>query len=277
MVRFEFYLFNSFYQFYSMIKRYLFFFLAALSFYSCDSNENRKTDVDISDDQLFDTDFEAWVRRQVEAKLQIPATENYTLTIHREYIDRDTLIDAVILLNRREFARQKALADNDTTFEAMVGFTGPYNHVFTHVGGTKSIHQAPPVGSSADYPLTVFFEKISNPAQLDFYVEYRVRTSVNRNYYTIYNGKVQLIFSCPLYDFMDPENPVIYKIKHLDSEVRLSKDIALYNSKILGYDQTKISNFYTYYPEAIEDSEDLYVYFVFDQRSRKYVTPMRPE
>jgi hypothetical protein len=260
-----------------MNKFIIFYLLLTISLVACDSTEQSKIDAAISDDQLLESDFESWVRRQVEAKLQIPATENYTLSIHREYIDHDTLIDAVILLNRREFARQRAMADNDTTFEAMVGFTGPYNHVFTHVGGAKSIHQAPPVGSSADYPLTVFFEKISNPAQLDFYVEYRVRTSVNRNYYTIYNGKVQLIFSCPLYDFMDPENPVIYKIKHLESEVRLSKDIALYASRIPGYDPSKIADFYSYYPETVEDSDDLYVYFIFDQKSRKYVTPMRPE
>lgn len=244
---------------------------------ACETNQSHSNDTVLSDDTLLLTDIDAWIKRQVEVKLQIPATEKYGIEIHRSYLDRDTIQDAVILVNRREWARQRAMADNDTTFESLVGFTGPYNHVFTHIGGTNIIHQAPPVGSSADYPLTVFFETISNPAQKDFYVEYRVRTSINRNYYTIYNGKVQLIFSCPLYDFMDESNPTIYNIKHVESDVRLSRDIALFNSRIPNYSPDRIDNFYTYYPDQVEDSDDLYVYFIFDTKALKYVTPMRPE
>lgn len=229
------------------------------------------------DDALTSENFDTWVKRQVESLLKINAAENYTLTIHEEYLDRDTLIDAVVLVNREEYAKKKAAEDGDTSFEELVGYTGPYNHVFTYINGSKKLHQAPPVGSSAEYPLTVHFETIANPSQKDFYIEYRVKSSVNRNYYTMNNGKVTLTFSCPLYDFMDPEKPTIYAIKHQESEVRISKDIALYKGTIPNYNPDNIDDFMSYYPEEVVATDDLYVYFIYDKQKMKYVTPMRPE
>ncbi len=241
---------------------------------SCE--ENQLTTATKNENTSLNENFEDWVRRQVEVMLKINATENYTLTIHREYLDRDTLIDAVILLNREEFAKKKAAEDGDTSFEELVGYTGPYNHVFTYINGSKKLHQAPPVGSSASHPLTVKFETISNPSQKDFYVEYRVKSSVNRNYYTLINGKVVLTFSCPLYDFMTPETPTIYSIQHVESDVRISKDIALYYGQIQNYNPAEIDDFMNYYPQNVTTTEELFVYFIYDKKRMKYVTPMSP-
>jgi hypothetical protein len=240
-------------------------------------SEKQKSSATTEKNPLEVQDINEWIARQVESKLKINATENYTLSIHKEYLDRDTLIDAVILVNREEYAKKKAAEDGDTSFEELVGYTGPYNYVFTHINGSEKLHQAPPVGSSATHPLTVQFETISNPSQKDFYVEYRVKSSINRNYYTINNGRVVLTFSCPLYDFMDPQNPTVYSIKHIESEVRISKDIALYKGKITNYDPKNISDFMTYYPAEVLPTDDLYVYFIYDKKRMKYVTPMTPE
>lgn len=222
-------------------------------------------------------DLDNWITRQVESLLKINAAENYTLAIHQEYLDRDTLIDAVILVNREEYAKKKAAEDGDTSFDEILGYTGPYNYVFTYINGSKKIHQAPPVGSSAEHPLTVQFETISNPSQKDFFVDYRVKSSINRNYYTINNGKVFLTFSCPLYDFMNPEKPTLYVIKHLESDVRIGKDIALYEGNIPNYDHTKISDFKSYYPNNVVSTDNLYVFFIYDKKKMKYVTPMQPQ
>jgi hypothetical protein len=91
------------------------------------------------------------------------------------------------------------------------------------------------------------------------------------------NGKVILTFSCPLYDFMDPENPTIYSIKHTESTVRISKDIALYMGKIPNYNPEAIEDFSTYYPENVIPTDDLYVFFIYNKKRMKYVTPMSPE
>lgn len=249
--------------------------ISLLFFFSC--AEKQKIEVAKNDDVTEIENFEKWAKREVESLLTINATENYTMTIHEEYLDRDTLIDAVVLVNREEFAKKKAAEDGDTSFEELVGYTGPYNHVFTYINGSKKLLQAPPVGSSAEYPLTVQFETISNPSQKDFFIEYRVKSSVNRNYYTLDKGKVILTFSCPLYDFMDPQNPTIYAIKHQESDVRISKDIALYKGNIVNYSPNTIQDFMSYYPEEVVATDDLYVYFIYDKKRMKYVTPMKPE
>jgi hypothetical protein len=257
--------------------RYLFTFSIAWILFGCETKEapvnEMKADASVF---VYSPEYEHWIKRQVEAKLQIPATEVYDLQIHTALLDRDTLQDAVILVNRKEYAYKVASSDGNTRFEELVGFTGPYNHVFTHIGGAKEIKQAPPVGSSADFPLTVFFETISTPSQTDFFVEYRIRSSINRNYYTIDDGRVVLTFSCPLYDFEDSQNPKIYDIRHLESEVRLSKDIGLYYAKVKDYLPDSINDFNQYYPKEIIPTEDLFVFFIFDKKSKKYVTPMRP-
>ena len=48
--------------------------------------------------------FEERAKRAVEADLKINASEKYDIQIHKANIDRDTLEDAVILVNRKQWA-----------------------------------------------------------------------------------------------------------------------------------------------------------------------------
>ena len=79
----------------------------SLNFISCGENENVEIKKDNGKDPM--EDFEGWIKRQVESLLKIDAVEKYTLTIHEEYLDRDTLIDAVILVNREEYAKKNKI------------------------------------------------------------------------------------------------------------------------------------------------------------------------
>jgi len=80
-----------------------------------------------------------------------------------------------------------------------------------------------------------------------------------------------------LYDFMTPETPTIYYIQHVESDVRISKDIALYYGQIQNYNPAEIDDFMNYYPQNVTATEELFVYFIFDKKRMKYVTPMKPK
>lgn len=247
--------------------------------FSCNSNDqkadpalNKKTAISVND-----STFSDFAKRNVENALKISASEQYDFQIKTEYINRDTLKDAVILVNRKEHALESAKRDGNLKFLEKMGYTGLHNHVFVFLGGTNELLQTAPVGSNIDYPLNVFFESLSKPSHTDFYVEYRNRNSLYRNYYTVRGNKIYLTLNCPVFDLIGEKEPKAYAIKHKESKVRTAKDIAIFEGSIANYDPDEIENVNNFYPDSITTSNDLIVYFIYDEKTNAYVTPMRPE
>lgn len=239
---------------------------------ACNYNKNTsKTDTPNNKNKL---SFEEKAKRAVEADLKINASEKYDIQIHKAYIDRDTIEDAVILVNRKQWAHERAEKQGNINYAEKLGFTGPHNNVFVYLGKYDKFISTPNVGSSADYPLDVNFETISIPSQKDFFVNYRIRNSMHRNYYTVRNDRVFLTFNCPVFDSIGAQNPKVYSIEHKESSIRLAKDIALYEGKIPNYNPSEIEDVNNYTPDKIVSTDDLYVFFIFDEQTLSYVTPM---
>lgn len=220
--------------------------------------------------------FRGKVKRYVENKLKINAAENYDLQIVWDYIDRDTIKDAVILVNRKEFALNEIKRKGREKFFKYLGYSGPYNYVFVYLGGTGDFLNAPPVGSNVYHPLTVDFGRVSSPSQNDFWVEYRTKNSMQRLYYTVRNNNLHVIFNCPVFDRIGEDDPVFYDIQHLESSVRIGRDIALFYAVDPNHDESQIEDPLSYTPKEIVNTEELYVYFIFDDQDLVYKTPMKP-
>ena len=245
----------------------VFFFSSACKEESTPTEKNKKADKS-------ELSFEERAKRAVEADLKINASEKYDIQIHSSYIDRDTLKDAVILVNRKQWAFERIKKNNNESFAKKTGYTEPYNNVFVYLGKYDKFISTPTIGSSAEYPLEVNFEVITNPSQKDFYIDYRIRNSMKRNYYSVRNDRVFMTFNCPVFDSIGAPKPKVYSIEHQESTVRLAKDIVLYEGEIPGYDPSKIENTNYYSPEEIVSTDELYVFFIFDKNSMSYVTPM---
>lgn len=250
-------------------------FSTIISFYVLSSCEDIKSDESDSSKEVSEKiSWEESIKRKVEAALKINASENYDLQIRKEYIDRDTLQDAVILVNRESHAMEMAKKENRMNFFEKLGFTGPHNHVLVYLGGNNQVLLTTPVGSSVKHPLEVHFESITNPSLKDFYVDYRIRNSIQRNYYTVRDQKIYLTLSCPVLDSVGFEKPRVYDIQHKESSVRLSKDIVLYEGKIPGYNPSEIADINSYSPKEILPTDQLVVFFIFDDKTMTYKTPM---
>ena len=52
--------------------------------------------------------FESIVNRHVQSQLSIPATEKFKIQIYKEHMDGDNKIDAIISVNRLDFAKEEA-------------------------------------------------------------------------------------------------------------------------------------------------------------------------
>lgn len=245
--------------------------------FSCSFNEttDEKPVVEVEGYDYAKEMSESYIKRQIESNLQISAAEDYDVEITYTYINPDTIKDALILVNRKDYALTHVKNSSTERFFEKTGETGPYNYVFVKIGGKKNIISTTPVGSNINYNLKATFLELTSKAYKDFYVEYRIRNSLQRNYYTVRNNTIYLTFSCPVFDQIGEEKPRVYDIRHESSSVRLSKDIAMYHAKIKDYNPNEITAPFHYEPKEIIASDDLYVYFIFDEKTMKFVTPMK--
>lgn len=216
--------------------------------------------------------------RLVESKLSINAVEDYSIEIIEKKIDDDTLMDALVLVNRKAYTYKYFKEKKNFDFFESVGHTASYNYVFVKLGGLDHLIYGNPlaVGSNVDYPLTADFIKLTSPTTTDFYVTYRIRNSLHRNYYTVRNQQLFLVFSYPVFDKIGDPKPESYTAVAKVSPVRIAKDIALYKAKIKNYNPTEIKDLFDYKPEGIITTDSLVGYFILDESKMKYVTPMQP-
>lgn len=214
--------------------------------------------------------------RQIESRLDISAAEKYDIQVLPEFIDSDTLKDKLILVNRKEFAYKHVKNTHSENFFEKTGHTGPYNYVLVKLGGDDKLLSTIPVGSNVNYPLNAKFLVLTSKARKDFYVDFRIKNSMQRSYYTIRNDKIYKTFSCPVFDSIGSKNPVVYDIEHVDSPMRIAKDIKLNIGKFIDYKPNQIQDTNDFEPKDIVSTGKLFAYFIFDDERMKYVTPMRP-
>ena len=247
-----------------------------IMFTSC-KNETQKDETTKENTKVSsELNFEEKIAREVELELNINASEKYDLKIHKEYIDEDTLQDALILVNRKQWAHDKANNSDNKSFVEKTGFVGPNNYVFVKLGGKDQLLKVPPVGSSADHALESKFLTLTSAAHKDFFVSYRIRNSMHRSYYTVRDNRLYQTFSCPVFDSIGFKDPRVFAVRHEESSVRISKDIAMYKGKIVGYNPSEIDDPNSYTPRQIVPLDELILYFIFDEKSMKYKTPMVP-
>src|SRR5690554_6012991 len=97
---------------------------------------------------------------------------------------------------------------------------------------------------------------------------------MQRDYFTVRRNNIYKTFSCPVFDSVGVENPRVYDIQHRESSVRIAKDIALYHGEFEDYEPSEIEDVNNYTPKGIIGTDKLFVYFIFDDRTMKYKTPM---
>jgi hypothetical protein len=182
----------------------------------------------ISDDEL---SLDELAKRKIESQLSIPGTENYILKVHQAELDGDGIEDAVILVNREQYAHQLAMKEASPGQEQM-GFTGNYNFLFYYNGATKKVSRPINVGSSAFAPLKISFENIQSEGYKDFTLDYRILGNCYRNFYTVVRGVPKLVFQWTIFDLEDKTNPEFKFIEFAKGTYSSAKDILIFKGKL---------------------------------------------
>jgi len=238
--------------------------------FSCNGNGNETTGTPEEGEQpTMNETFEQRVKREAEAKLQIPATEKYSLRIYKAYINSDTVQDAIITVNRMQFAMDQAIKMKKTAQAAELGYTGNYNYLFFYDGAIDMISDAIPAPSSPGRELDISFQSITSPNKKDVLVDYRIRNSGWRCYFTAAGqGKLALMFQWKLFDHIGDEVPEALNHVLEESPEGVMKDISIYQSSVDNY-VLPIKDFYTYEPKITKKGALLYRFF-YDPSIVKY-------
>jgi len=245
-----------------------------LSLSNCAGNETESSDPENQETAVPKEDFETRVKHEIQVKLEIPATEKYEWKIYRSHINSDTIEDAIITVNRMSFAIDEAIRKNKTVKMAELGYMGNYNFLFYYDGALDKISVPIPIPSTPGKPLGIKFEHITSPRKNDVIVEYRIRNSGSRAYFTVLGEHdFVLMFRWNFFDRAGEDDPkaLLHALETVPE--REAKDIVIYESE-LDNNSKDIGDIYQFVP-VITKKGKVVEHFVYDPRAGKYAALKR--
>lgn len=236
---------------------------------SCDeetttSTENSETAISSRNES-----FDARAKREIVTALNIPANEKYSIRIYREFLSSDTIEDAIITVNRMEYAINESIRNKREAKGAETGYTGNYNYIFYYDGALDKISNPIFAPSSPGRELDVEFKSIVSPARKDLILGYRIRNSGWKCYFSVFNDhEFRMIFQWKSFDFAGEDNPEALLHSFETNPNQVPKDIAIYTSEIDSYTKN-IGDMYQYIP-SITKKKELKLKFFLDLSVMKY-------
>jgi hypothetical protein len=243
--------------------------LLITALFSCNGNTTPETTGEEAPKIPTNETFEQRTKREIEAKLSIPATEKYSMRIYKAYINADTIQDAIITVNRMEYAMDEAIKSKRTAKAAELGYIGNYNYFFFYDGVLDALSDAILAPSSPMRELDVTFESITSPTKKDIIIEYRIRNSGWKSYFTASTpGKLSMMFQWKYFDYVGEEHPEALNHVFDASPEGVMKDISIYESAIDNH-ETGIKDVYKFVPKITKKGALQYRFF-YDPSVLKY-------
>ena len=237
--------------------------------FSCTSTkEEERTTKQNTERQQVET-VETMAKRHVEVKLGIPANEKYSLKIYKSDLDGDEKEDAIITVNRMEFARKDAERSNKTAQRASIGYMGNHNYIFYFDGGLNQISPEIAIPSSPLVPLTISFEHITSEAYKDILIDYRIMNASFRDYFTISTHTPKKIFQWKNFDGLVKGDVEAYHFEYDEGTMGPVKDI-LVKKAILLQPKNEVDPF-TYEPQ-LQKTDILVHRFFYHPSKGTYMT-----
>ena len=220
---------------------------------------------------------EAIAKRFVESKLEITPSEKFKLEIYKGHLDGDNKEDAIVAVNRYNFAVEKAAQSKKPGKVAEIGYMGPYNYLFYYDGATGTMSGPTEIPSTPISPLKVSFEKVMSEAYSDVVISYRIRNSCFKHIYTIQNRKPRLVFGWKVFDgFGTPEAKAVHFV-YETTAISLPKDIRIMKANIISTNEKQDYNVDE--PKLEKLNEEEYRFF-YNPKEGKYafkVSDLKPK
>ena len=214
--------------------------------------------------------LDAYAKEHIKLQLRIPNSEKFTFKILKEHLDNDGKIDAIITVNRMEFAIIEANKSPNPAKRADLGFMGNYNYIFYYDGGLDLISPPIAIPSSPLVPLNVTFTNINSGDLKDFLIDFRIRNASYKDVYTIANHTPRRVFQWKNFDGLGSKNVEAYSIQFSAiGQYSNSKDILIYEASIESPPETSDLN--TYEPKIKATNKLIHTFFYLEKEG-KYFT-----
>lgn len=248
------------------MKKLLFITLIGFTLTNCSSDKKTDENLTIENNAL---PFDEMVVRHIETDLSIPLKEKYSFEVFKAHLDNDSILDAIITVNRLEFALEEARLSGNSAKRAEIGFTGHYNYIFYFDGGLNKISPSIPVPSSPHSKLKVSFINLFNETKKDIIVDYKIKNSQFRNYFFVFNHTPTQVFQWKLYDYLGETNEEANYIEYETGSYSTVKDILIYEGDIKN--SKNIEDIYNFNPILEKKGKLLHRFFYLDKEG-KYFT-----
>jgi hypothetical protein len=177
----------------------------------------------------------------------------------------------VIAVNLLDRALDAAINSGNAAKRAELGYMGNYNY-FVYVDGyTRKFGAPKPIASSPHAKLVVEFEYIKTEKHKDFTVDYRIRDSGYRNFYTVANGNPIHILQVPIFDGIGKKESSASKIRFEPGTFSPSKDVVIYEGSFENKTFDDPMEIYTFQP-TIVGTDKLVRRWFFSETAFKYYT-----
>lgn len=215
------------------MKAFLTYLFIVFCLYSCQDKQN---DVEVFDvkpqEDLSKLPLEEYAKRHVESSLSIVATEKYQLEIIRGNLDGDAHEDAIISVNRKQFALDEAMKSENPSKSAEMAFMGNYNYIFFYDGGLKLISPPIAIPSSALVPLKVNLSEVCSESYQDILIDYRIRNASFKDIFTVTNHTPRKVFEWKTFDGLGTTKTEAYTFEFAKGKYGPEKDVLLYESTL---------------------------------------------
>lgn len=207
--------------------------------------------------------------RMVRAKLGIQANEKFELKIYRAQLDADGIEDAIITVNRLDFAMKEAMASPNAAKRAELGFMGNFNYFFFFDGKLDMLSPPLAIPSSPLLPLGVSFENISSPNYKDILIDFRIRNASYKDFYTVSNHTPRRIFQFKNFDGLGTNLTEAYHFEYGAGSYGIQKNIFVMEGKLGALPSGADKN--TFIPQIKPIEKIKYTFFYLESEA-KYAT-----
>lgn len=172
------------------------------------------------------------INQHFKRHLNIQENEAYSLEIYQDYLNKDSIKDAIITINRLSFAKNEAQKPNNSGSSTQLGYLGPYNCFVYFDGKSNTLSTPIIVYSSAVSPLKVSFENISAMNHKDIVVDFRIRNSSFKEIYFLIQEYPNRVFQWKNFDGLGTSKTEAYCFEYFFNANAKAKNIRVSEGKI---------------------------------------------
>ena len=245
--------------------------LLPLLFMSCKEQNNETNDQPLVEGPALKgkQSLATYADRMVRAKLGIQANEQVELKIYRAQLDADGIEDAIVTVNRLDFAMKEAMASANPAKRAELGYMGNFNYFFFFDGKLDMLSPPISIPSSPLLPLQVQFQNISSPDYQDILIDFRIRNASYKDFYTVSNHTPRRIFQFKNFDGLGTPLTEAYHFDYGAGSYGPQKNIFVLEGKLEALPTGADKN--TYIPK-IKPIERIKYTFFYLAKEGKYAT-----